>query len=505
VAPQVFLTRRELRAMQAKADAAAALVEPEPTVADPAALTDAISDFDALARAAEATQSIPVDPTPAPVEAAPTQAFPFIKDEPANEKPAEEPSGAPAPSLESLLAPDPFTGQTPSQAAAPDLSSVPDTSEPVAFQWGIPASNAALPTPVSASEASDATSEALVMPHADESSAPTGSVAAMDDLLAEAAPEAVVEPEAPAKPERKRGWPFGRTKPVADEEPAAAEPTAQEETPAQAPADRWAGLATPSVAAATNGSVDSATPAAFNFGLTPQSTPEAPAAAPFVEPAFAEKAPSAEPTPSAEPVEAPAPDLSLPSLPTPGPVTSDWAAPSSDDGLTPAFVEPPATNSTYAPPAGHWSRQAELDDEEQPFENTLSREVGGGNVATTTSALILPQIPQPDYTTGLNTGETLVTGTIDLPQSFGTMGGDARRYDNADVDHILDAFDSEVVSTDSAPVRATRAVSTHTSTHGVINSAKPRSGNRLLTVLIISAGVLAVGVVGLLIASFVIN
>jgi len=118
-------------------------------------------------------------------------------------------------------------------------------------------------------------------------------------------------------------------------------------------------------------------------------------------------------------------------------------------------------------------------------------------VSTTTSALILPNIPQ-DFSSLINgTGEILVTGTIDLPQSLGTMGGDSRRYDDPQVDHMFDAFDSEVVSNDSAPVRAIRAVSTHTSSRGVIAQSKPR-GNRMLTVGIITAAVLAVGVIGLL-------
>jgi hypothetical protein len=84
------------------------------------------------------------------------------------------------------------------------------------------------------------------------------------------------------------------------------------------------------------------------------------------------------------------------------------------------------------------------------------------------------------------------------------MGGDSRRYDDPKVDHMFDAFDSEVVSNDSAPVRAIRAVSTHTSSRGVIQQAQKPQSNRLLTVGIITASVLALGVVGLL-AVYIIN
>jgi hypothetical protein len=162
--------------------------------------------------------------------------------------------------------------------------------------------------------------------------------------------------------------------------------------------------------------------------------------------------------------------------------------------------------ASYTPPIGHWSRQAELDDENQPFENTLSRDVGGGNVATTTNALVLPMIPQrDDFSSVLNaTGEIMVTGTINLPGSVGTTGRDSRHYDDPEVDHLFDAFDNEIPNTDSAPVRAITAVSSHTATRGGIEPGRKQS-NRVLTILLVTAGVMAVSVLGLLVAGFVFN
>lgn len=153
-------------------------------------------------------------------------------------------------------------------------------------------------------------------------------------------------------------------------------------------------------------------------------------------------------------------------------------------------------------PAGHWSRQADLDDETQPWENTITREVGGGNVATTTSALVLPQIPRADpFATALNsTGEVLLTGSIDLPRSLGSKGGDSRHYDDPMVDHMFDTQDAEFTGTDSSPVRAVRAVSTHTSGRGVIHANKPH-GNRLIVLVFVATAILAVGVVAMLVAS----
>ena len=157
-------------------------------------------------------------------------------------------------------------------------------------------------------------------------------------------------------------------------------------------------------------------------------------------------------------------------------------------------------------PAGHWSRQADLDDETQPWENTITREVGGGNVATTTSALVLPEIPRADpFATALNsTGEVLLTGSIDLPRSLGSKGGDSRHYDDPRVDHMFDTQDAEFTGTDSSPVRAIRAVSTHTSGRGVIHANKPH-GNRLIVVVFVATAILALGVVGMLVASLVFN
>ena len=56
---------------------------------------------------------------------------------------------------------------------------------------------------------------------------------------------------------------------------------------------------------------------------------------------------------------------------------------------------------------------------------------------------------------------------------------------------------------ESAPVRAIRAVSTNTASGDVINSMKPRKASRLPLILIVSAAVMAVGVVVLLVAGLI--
>jgi hypothetical protein len=237
-------------------------------------------------------------------------------------------------------------------------------------------------------------------------------------------------------------------------------------------------------------------------------TPAAPAT-----PFFAAPAPVVEPTPiddAPAPAEEPAAAQAEPEQ-----QAAAEAQPPAEQPRSPfsflidpnAAVTPVVTTDTgsYTPPVGHWSRQAELDDEHQ-MENTLSRDVGGGNVSAATNALVLPMIPQrDDFSSVLNaTGEIMVTGTINLPGSVAATGRDSRHYDDPEVDHLFDAFDNEIANTDSAPVRAITAVSSHTATRGGIESGRKQS-NRMLNVLLVTASVMAVAVAGLLIAGFVFN
>ena len=58
---------------------------------------------------------------------------------------------------------------------------------------------------------------------------------------------------------------------------------------------------------------------------------------------------------------------------------------------------------------------------------------------------------------------------------------------------MLEGDENEFNTSEVAPIRASRAVSTHTSTRGVITPPKKRGG-RLPVVLSITAAVLAIGV-----------
>ena len=186
--------------------------------------------------------------------------------------------------------------------------------------------------------------------------------------------------------------------------------------------------------------------------------------------------------------EAPAPTVAGAALGTPAPTAAVVAA---DD--------------SYVPPVGHWSTQALIDDDEQVQENNFARDVGATSGAITTSALVLPSMPTGEDLMGplSGTGEILITGSINLPSSMGSTGVHPARYDHSDVDTLLEADDREDSDPESAPVRAIRAISTNTASGDVINSMKPRKASRLPLILIVSAAVMAVGVVVLLVAGLI--
>ncbi|MCU1513957.1 MAG: hypothetical protein JWO10_1047, partial [Microbacteriaceae bacterium] len=169
-----------------------------------------------------------------------------------------------------------------------------------------------------------------------------------------------------------------------------------------------------------------------------------------------------------------------------------------------AEYTPPQEPGIYTPPVGHWSTQAGIDDDEQFQENTLTRNIGATSGAITANALVIPSLPSEDALRPFgSTGEILITGSINLPRGLGSTGSmNSGRYDHSDVDAFLSATDGEDSSPDSAPVRATSAISTHTSSQGVIGASKPKN-SRLPMVLIATAAVMAVGVVLLVVAGMI--
>jgi len=165
------------------------------------------------------------------------------------------------------------------------------------------------------------------------------------------------------------------------------------------------------------------------------------------------------------------------------------------------------------PPVGHWSLDRDEDESilpgelrVEPFDQLMSRGMGAGGIPTTTNALILPSIPHQGTTSGplTSTGEIMITGSIDLPRSLGSTGAHPNLIDSAEMDRMLDQLDESGHHSDVAPVSASRAVSTHASTRGVM-APPPKRGVTLPIVLTIIVGALALGVAGLFVAGYVFN
>ena len=180
-------------------------------------------------------------------------------------------------------------------------------------------------------------------------------------------------------------------------------------------------------------------------------------------------------------------------------------APRAPAPAEPAAVSEPSTDTgSFVPPVGHWSTQATIDDDEQFQQQPLARNIGATSGAITTNALVIPSLPSEELLRPLGaTGEILITGSIDLPRSMGATGAHPARYDHSDVDALLDADDREDAHPESAPVRAIRAVSTHTSTRGVMDARKPKGNSRLPIILGVTGAVLVVGIVALVVAGMI--
>jgi Predicted membrane protein len=214
--------------------------------------------------------------------------------------------------------------------------------------------------------------------------------------------------------------------------------------------------------------------------VEPTQAVEAVAPAPVIPPA-----PVAQPEPVAEP-----PAIVLPPEPTPMAPTAFTPPPARA-----VIPEPPVT--TGERPAGHWTRQAALDDTTQVSDSPISRIVGGGSGAITTSALVLPSIPGHD----MATGEVMLTDSVSLPANLAATGAH-HSIDESDLDHLLDPGDHQAINTDSVPIRAIKAVSSHSGNRQqLIANAKPNRGNRALTALIVSASAMVVVVVTLLVVA----
>jgi hypothetical protein len=134
------------------------------------------------------------------------------------------------------------------------------------------------------------------------------------------------------------------------------------------------------------------------------------------------------------------------------------------------------------------------------FDQLISRgSTSTGSVATP-NALILSQTPTSAPLAPISaTGEVLITGSFDLPAGLGSVGHAHGTTDGKDLDAAL--IDGELPPASSpTPIAASAAISTaRHSGEEIIRPPAPEEGNRLMLALVITAGVLALALVGVLI------
>ena len=150
-------------------------------------------------------------------------------------------------------------------------------------------------------------------------------------------------------------------------------------------------------------------------------------------------------------------------------------------------------------PVGHWTDQLNVPiDRAEPFDQLLSRGGVSHGVPTTTNALILPMLPDtgPLGNPLANSGDVIVTGSVDLPRSVGATGVHPSQIDSSDVDRLFDQVEDGAGV--GAPVAATRAISTQNAARAMMAPPK-KEGMNVPLVLAVTAGVLALGVVATLV------
>ncbi|GHD39106.1 hypothetical protein [Mycetocola manganoxydans] len=137
----------------------------------------------------------------------------------------------------------------------------------------------------------------------------------------------------------------------------------------------------------------------------------------------------------------------------------------------------------------------------QPFDQIIARGLEEAGNGVSTSSIVLPSMPNGQPLTGplSANGNVVITGSIDLPAGIGSSGGNSDHFDKSDIDAMFDAEDDARPATAGTPVSASKAVSTHTATRDVINPPAPARSNRLLLILAITAGVLAVAVLSVIV------
>ncbi len=138
------------------------------------------------------------------------------------------------------------------------------------------------------------------------------------------------------------------------------------------------------------------------------------------------------------------------------------------------------------------------------FDQLLTRGSAATGSLAASNALILSQTPDTGSFSApvAATGEVLITGTFNLPESFGSTGTSHGSSDGKEIDAVL--VDGELPASSSpTPIAASSAISTIKSADDIIKPPAPEKGGRLMLALVITAGALALALTGALILALV--
>jgi len=216
----------------------------------------------------------------------------------------------------------------------------------------------------------------------------------------------------------------------------------------------------------------------------------------------------------------PAPDAAPVSLPFSSEQTALWSAAAesapaapqtpAQTPTAPAEAAPRAVSQTASAAGSATTVNAGFGERvlaEQPrtaqvdsFDALIGDSAGSHHAAP--NALIFQQAPAGLSLSGpvASTGEILVTGSYELPSGLGSRGHADGVADGKEVDAVL--VDGELAPASSpTPIAASAAIGTIKPAGEVIRPPEPEKGNKLMLALTITAGALAVALVGALIVA----
>ena len=193
--------------------------------------------------------------------------------------------------------------------------------------------------------------------------------------------------------------------------------------------------------------------------------------------------------------------VAVESAPTADSVDAEERAGDADAGQDDSGGDRGVLNPMFGAGLMAGSASGAVDDAGPSFDQLLSRSATGA-IGTPNALILDTAADAPIVGPVTATGEVLITGTFTLPEGLGSTGVAAGSADGKEVDATL--VDGELPAHSSpTPIAASSAISTVKSAGEVIRPPAPDKGSRLMLTLAITAGVLALALVGVLILAFV--